>query len=348
MISLQFSLDYELFGDGSGSVYREQINPTSELLDIFDEYGAKLTIYFEIGQYLAFEKLKHSDPDFFEANKAIEEQLKDAVRRGHDVQLHLHPTWLNANYENGTWQLDIDAFDITSLELDQIVKILSFGKKFLEELLKPVRDSYECIAFRAGAWSANDNKKYIQALEKSGFFIDSTVVKGAFLNSNYGKFDFRSYDKRTHWKCKDSLNFNDEHGKITQVPIMSLIGRKYNLIYLNKKRKQVNQIVRRVYKTKVTEQGKTKFDKLVSMISRNYIMADFNFIRGNVLFYMLRKYCSCHLNDKEVIPVVFIGHSKTSYFNGDIVSFFKKVEKENDKKYVYHTISEFYKCKEGL
>src|SRR3712207_7931890 len=30
----------------------------------------------------------------FRSPDAVEEQLRDALRRGHDVQMHLHPHWL--------------------------------------------------------------------------------------------------------------------------------------------------------------------------------------------------------------------------------------------------------------
>jgi len=56
-LQLIFTLDYEIFGDGSGSVNREQIIPTNQLLDIFDQYGAKLTLFFEYGQFLGYKKV---------------------------------------------------------------------------------------------------------------------------------------------------------------------------------------------------------------------------------------------------------------------------------------------------
>lgn len=47
-LQLIFTLDYEIFGDGSGSVNREQIIPTNQLLDIFDQYNAKLTLFLNM------------------------------------------------------------------------------------------------------------------------------------------------------------------------------------------------------------------------------------------------------------------------------------------------------------
>ncbi|MBT5491893.1 hypothetical protein HOK00_06380, partial [bacterium] len=69
-LQLIFTLDYEIFGDGTGNVNREQIIPTNQLLDIFDQYDAKLTLFFEYGQYLGYEKFasKHNS---FKADNAL-------------------------------------------------------------------------------------------------------------------------------------------------------------------------------------------------------------------------------------------------------------------------------------
>lgn len=51
-LALIFSLDYELFRDGSGNVGRKQIAPTNALLDVFDQFFAKLSLFLEYGQYM--------------------------------------------------------------------------------------------------------------------------------------------------------------------------------------------------------------------------------------------------------------------------------------------------------
>ena len=142
--SLMFTLDYELFGDGSGTVIREQVNPTSSLINIFDQYNAKLTIFFEFGQYKAM-KLAGMINDC----QLIENQLIDAIKRGHDVQLHYHPTWYNAKYINGLFSLNESLFDISFMEPNIIRSEISWGKEFLETLIKPYNKDYKCIAFRA-------------------------------------------------------------------------------------------------------------------------------------------------------------------------------------------------------
>ena len=131
-LSLQLTLDYELFGDGTGDVYREQIIPTNHLMDICELYGAKLTVYFEYGQYLAFEKFSNVNYKLKDENAAILSQLKELILRGHDVQFHLHPTWLAASYDiDKGFTLDKDMYDITFLSEKEIISVLTAGKKIL-------------------------------------------------------------------------------------------------------------------------------------------------------------------------------------------------------------------------
>lgn len=137
-LQLIFTLDYELFGDGSGNVKREQLVPTNQLLDIFDEYDTKLTIFFEYGQYIGYEKFASASNAFTNDNKLIRSQLIDAIKRGHDVQFHYHPTWYNATYKNEQIILDTSLFDISDLDESKIEEIFSSGKRFLENLLKPM------------------------------------------------------------------------------------------------------------------------------------------------------------------------------------------------------------------
>lgn len=51
MKTLLFTLDYELYGNGSGDVFKHIIEPTDKILGIVEKYNAKLTIFFEVIEY---------------------------------------------------------------------------------------------------------------------------------------------------------------------------------------------------------------------------------------------------------------------------------------------------------
>lgn len=341
-LSLQLTLDYELFGDGTGDVYREQIIPTNHLMDICDLYDAKLTIYFEYGQYLAFDKFSCVNNKLKKANRAILSQLKELIKRGHDVQFHLHPTWLDASYDiDKGFTLDTDLYDITFLPEKEIIRVLTAGKKFLEDNLKPINPSYQCIAFRAGAWSAIDSGKLISALLKSGYLVDSTVAKGAHLKSGYGNFDFRDVSDKPYWHvkediCKESFDLDC----ILELPILTGRTKLAPFYYISNKRSFINTIVSKFYKTKVTDQGATLFSKLRKILSRDYVLADFNFMPAKKLLDIIKKEVDSTSTSENILPITLIGHSKTSYQNDDLHLFIRTLEKEYNVS--YDTVSSYY------
>ena len=51
MKQMLFTLDYELYGDGSGDVFKHIIDPTYALLNVADRYNLKFTFFFEVIEY---------------------------------------------------------------------------------------------------------------------------------------------------------------------------------------------------------------------------------------------------------------------------------------------------------
>jgi peptidoglycan/xylan/chitin deacetylase (PgdA/CDA1 family) len=246
-VAVVFTLDYELFGDGSGSVLREQIIPTAHLLNILDLYGAKLTIFFEYGQFAAY--AASNDEKARSLNTAIELQLQDAVRRGHDVQLHLHPVWFS--WKMGEAGLPVPCaseFDLTKLDEHQIEHWLLSGKRYLEELLQKVRQDYECIAFRAGAWSLQRSQKVVPILRELGFKCDSTVAPGAHLQSSYGEFDYRNVPSDVPWWLfSEQITQPNPSGDLVEIPILtrrSILSLRY---YANAKAVVSRKLIKRFY-----------------------------------------------------------------------------------------------------
>jgi hypothetical protein len=188
LIHLVLSLDYEVFGNGAGDVRRDVVYPTSRLLDICDRHGAKMTIMFEVGEYWAFEhcdeRLQH-DLSYSPA-RAMKGQIIEAIQRGHDVQLHLHPQWIDAQYDQGVWQLRNSYWRLADLpdglgseeQATSIMGALHRGKQTLEDVLKPVKADYECTCFRAGGFYAQPSGQILRAMKRIGLRADSSVVKG--------------------------------------------------------------------------------------------------------------------------------------------------------------------------
>jgi len=98
MFHIIFTLDYEIHGNGDGSPYNLMIEPTNRMLKLFDRFGAKLTILADVAEIIKFkeyyEQYGTDDYYYFE----IINQLKYAVKTGHDVQLHIHSGYFKSKF----------------------------------------------------------------------------------------------------------------------------------------------------------------------------------------------------------------------------------------------------------
>ena len=92
--NLFFTLDYEIHGNGDGNPYALMVEPTYKLMSLLESYGQRLIIMADVAEILCFRRYwqETGKDDFHVAD--IERQLCDAILRGHDVQLHIHSSYL--------------------------------------------------------------------------------------------------------------------------------------------------------------------------------------------------------------------------------------------------------------
>ena len=337
-IGLVFTLDYEIHGNGSGEFENWAYFPTSQMLNVLDTYGAKLTIMAEMGHYWAMKKYKElfqRDIDLFES------QLKDAVRRGHDVQLHFHPQWIDAKFADGNWHLDFSRKTIERLchSYDEAYLYLKKGKDDLEQLLTPVNSNYKCICFRSGFLQMQPSENMIKALENAGFLSDTSVSKGMKADDSLRLLDYTSAYSRYHpWQTSDSEICNsDENGEIIEFPILSysptLIDKLKNKIRKKKNGKSINDILSgfmAIYgKGMMPVDHSISFsDKLKSMLAKKWYYTDFcQRDHSDLVRYIKDVISDCKKNsDYGYVPVVLIGHSKDFFFANNLSLFLKECE----------------------
>ena len=96
--NLYFTLDYEIHGNGDGNPIDLMVEPTYRLMDILEQYNQRLTIMADVAEILCFHRYwQQTGRDDFHVQE-IEQQLCDAIRRGHDVQLHIHSSYFKAEW----------------------------------------------------------------------------------------------------------------------------------------------------------------------------------------------------------------------------------------------------------
>ena len=164
---------------------RDVLTPTQQLLAICDSIRVPVTLFAEVGEYLW---LKENDPAVAER---MAQQWRDAARRGHDIQLHLHPSWLpelGARREGNEWHWDWTKHRSADYPGD-LASLIRRCREALEEAVRPVDPAYTVRCFRAGAYEAQPFDRLYAALAENGVQADSSVYAG-------GHRDDRHYDYR--------------------------------------------------------------------------------------------------------------------------------------------------------
>ena len=243
MIGIVFSLDYEVFGDGSGNHEDLIIKPTKKFLKILEDYNGKGTIFAETAEFLAMKKYNKFQKEI----SSIEKQLIVAHENGHDIQLHIHSWWNDAKYEKGNWVLDYKKSALGNLPVDVIYEFIYDCRDYLIKLFDNCSRPYKCRAFRAGSWAVEPTNNLFEVLTALGITIDSSVFKWGKLDTRYAKFDFSLVPSNIHpWffkkndintSVKSNVNSNK---RCLEVPIYA--ENKSALSFLTLKRIKLRKI----------------------------------------------------------------------------------------------------------
>lgn len=229
------SVDYEIFGNGTGDVRQHVTEPTARMARLCREHDMPLTVFFETEEYLAFQReaaaLKKDlgyDPALL-----MREQAAQLIRDGHDVQLHLHPQWVGARYEQGEWQLHPEHPTVDSLFPSQaeVTRYIGERRRALEETFQDVAPGRKVRAYRAGAFAAQPGSRLIPALAENGILIDSSVVKGMHRKSIAGDLDYRMAPANQRlWRVRRDVAEEDHAGCVWEIPIDSVMGRRLHQV----------------------------------------------------------------------------------------------------------------------
>jgi len=320
MLTVIFTLDYEIHGNGEGCAYELMVEPTDRLLRLFDEYGAKLTIMADMAEILKFKQFAeaHGRDDYH--SQEIVAQLRRALAGGHDVQLHLHASYFHATHNGQRWVQDWTEYDFAGLSLERLEEMVRLGKAELEALLQPANPAYRCFVFRAANWSVNPGRNVIQALLKNGIQVDTSIFK-------YGRrrglvnFDYSAAESElVPWRVgADNLCTRDDRGRLWEFPIYCenrWIGAFFspNRFYRaaqSRRHRLADHPAISAAGGGANSAGKTGvLDKLSMLVRKHAWKADFNQCTGRQLIGALRRAERRYSNRSDNLPFVLIGHSK--------------------------------------
>lgn len=230
MKKVLLSYDYELFfGERSGTVQNTLIEPTSIILNAMDAAGLKGTFFVDwlMLKYLALENDERAHQDY----DRIVNQLKDIVCRGHRIELHVHPHWVDARYNgDGTWNFeDFTHYSLQSFTEEEVTRMFVDGTDLLTGIAREVDPDYKIVAFRAGGWAIQPFDKVKKGFLEAGIKVDSSVAYGVFAYNKYSFYDFRNAPKADLYRFDDDVCVPSKNGQFIEVPIAS-----YHRAFINK------------------------------------------------------------------------------------------------------------------
>lgn len=225
-IYLALTHDWELRGDGSGDIEEIQFAPMRRLLAIYQKFGARTTFLPDVMQQVRFRSLQAQHSELKREADAWDKHARAAYADGHDIQLHLHSQWSDAQYENGKWQLH-GAWSMLKYECDSANQMVAESKRYLEELLQPIDPQYRCVAFRASALALAPSQHLLSSLASLGIEIDVSMAAGFYLNNETLELDYRNCEETFlpyYPRMDDARNVSDQREPIVCVPLNHFYG----------------------------------------------------------------------------------------------------------------------------
>ena len=278
MKQLILTADYELFfGRITGSVQECLIEPTEKLATILDVYDSKMTIFWDILHFYKLLEIEEQYPEIKRDRIAIQNQICELIKKGHDVQLHLHPHWLDAKYVDRKWNFSYNHFNLQSLlnennssNINTILGCVTIGKNLMESIIHTVDESYKVFAFRAGGYLIEPFDEIRKALLANEIYVDSTTCPGLKNYNNIFSYNFEKIPREIKYKFNTDLNIIDKNGKFIEIPISSIkvsVFRKiYNALLSRLKYKELESGRMGTGSGNTTRGHKSIFNKIYSII----------------------------------------------------------------------------------
>jgi len=363
LVYLVLSLDYEIFGNGSGDMRRDMVEPTNRLLTLCNKYGAKVSIMFEVGEYWAMKRAEeagslHLD---YSPSHEIEKQIKKAVECRHDVQLHLHPWWIGATFKDNNWQLNPDYFRITDLPHGMgsennpfsILGVLRQGKNTLEAIINPTCPEYECLVYRAAMFWGQPSKELIMGMKRVGLVADSSVIKGLH-ETTLVPTDYRQAKSATGywWTCVDDISQSGPTGEnIIEFPVYSrmkpyVCNFRWTKLCATIKRRRVERADTHSHGMMGARQSTESLGQMLKKLGTlQPLKYDFCKLSATDMIRGLRRLT----NDNQMArgdfgtPVVMLGHSKDFWNDRNLETFLRFIKKECGNRVRFSTLGELTK-----
>jgi hypothetical protein len=212
------SLDYELFfGPRTGTVEHCLILPTQQLAQTVERHGARLSLFVDVLYLQRLADEAHRYPRLQDELGAVQKQLVSLKEAGHDIQLHLHPHWLDSSFDGEQWQIVSSRYKLHDFTAAAIMAMVRSAKNFLSRLIGDT-----VFAFRAGGWCIQPFDTIAPALLAHDIWLDSTVFAGGISDDKERWFDFSPAPVKDFWRFSQNPNRENKEGLFIEVPISAM------------------------------------------------------------------------------------------------------------------------------
>jgi hypothetical protein len=225
-IHLVLTDDWELRGNGSGNMPSIQFETMERLVEVYERHGLKASFSVEVMQQLKHLEAGAAEPGLLDLARRWEGHVREALRRGHDVQLHVHPQWHGAERRDGRWHLTA-AWSLLEHPKERAATMIRACREYLEATLRPVDPDYRCVAFRSGSWCLAPGEVILDLLIDNGILVDTSIVQGIHYDKLV-RLDYRNLEEPFlpyHPDRRDARRLAADRGPLVCVPTHSFLYR---------------------------------------------------------------------------------------------------------------------------
>ena len=311
-LKILLSFDHELSLGGARCYETNLFSPTYKIISLANKLNVPITLFTDV---LCAKRFKEWDEEGF--FKPYVDQIINAIQHKHDVQLHLHPHWLDSDFKEGKYipSKNFKLSDFYDREWpNNIPGIVKQGVDFLTELCENQDSDYMCIAYRAGGYNLSPRtKEILSSLYENGIMIESSVTKGFYFRSGVSEINFRKMPKKANWFIsKNGPIEREANSGLFEVPIAGRPrGCRNNLPFLVKR--VLNK--KRAYQSGglgIHEGNTSLIEKLSRLFPKSTWALSFDNYTDSVedLMKIIRYYVKQHQEDNEIICSA-ISHPKS-------------------------------------
>lgn len=341
--------DWELKGNGLGSVQELQYETASFLMDLCEKINIKMTFMVDVAQQLIFNTYLNY-PEIKEQKELWDDTVKSMYIRGFDVQLHLHPQWIDAKYEDGFFYVG-ENWNISTYPPAAGKHLIKNSVEYLEELIRQDCPEYKVNSFKPGSWAMQPSEGVVQNLLDVGIKLTIGIKKGLYIPNQ--KIDYRLIEEDTfpyYADEKDITKVSQNQNGMLVMPLAyyspNLLN-KLSLLYDLCK----NKIVKNIKKSNSKKYIPSKIKNLRPFIGyqlTNLFKPYLTHLKiGNQSYGYMKNSFDAVFNrlsklDENNIPIIIESHTKDFIDNyNDIEKFLKYVVGNYRENVEFINLTEF-------